>query len=55
MKTKIKKTKPKADTIKIMREIRDQLSTEIMNMTYEEERAYLDRLLSKGPAKKGDV
>ena len=30
-----------------MREIRDKISLEIMNMTYEEERAYLDKLLSK--------
>ncbi len=31
-----------------MREIRDQLSLEIMNMTYEVGRAYLDKLLKEG-------
>lgn len=30
-----------------MREIRDQLSREIMNMTYVEEKAYLKKLLAK--------
>ena len=34
------------DAIKTMREIRDKLSKEIMNMTFEEERLYLDKLLS---------
>lgn len=34
-----------------MREIRDKLSLEIMNMTYEEERAYLDKLLAQGETK----
>ena len=45
MKTKIKKTIENFDAIKTMREIRDQMSLEIMNMTYEEERSYLDKLL----------
>ena len=31
-----------------MREIRDKISLEIMNMTYEEERSYLDNLLKQG-------
>ena len=48
MKTKIKKTVYNFDAIKTMREIRDQLSSEIMNMTYEEERKYLDSLLKNG-------
>ena len=30
-----------------MREIRDKISLEIMDMTYEEERAYLDKLLEQ--------
>ncbi len=34
------------DAIKVMREIREAISLEIMNMTFEEERAYLDKLLS---------
>jgi hypothetical protein len=40
------------DAIKVMREIRDKISLEIMNMTYEEERAYLDKLLAAGHKKK---
>lgn len=48
METKIKKTEKKFDAIKVMREIRDKFSLEIMNMTYEEERAYLDKLIAKG-------
>ena len=39
------------DAIKVMRQIRDKLSLEIMNMSFEEERAYLDKLLSKGNKK----
>jgi hypothetical protein len=47
-----KKTKAKEfDAVKTMREIRDQLSREIMNMTFEEEKAYLKKLLSKKSAK----
>jgi hypothetical protein len=34
-----------------MREIRDKISLEIMNMTYAEERAYLDNLLLQGKTK----
>jgi hypothetical protein len=34
-----------------MRQIRDKLSLEIMNMTFEEERAYIDKLLSEGNKK----
>ena len=48
METKIKKTEKQFDAIKTMREIRDKLSLEIMNMTYEEERAYLDKLIANG-------
>ncbi len=50
METKIKKVKKKFDAVKVMREIRDKISLEIMNMTYEEERAYLDKLLQQGQA-----
>ena len=35
------------DAVKTMREIRDQLSKEIMNMTFAEEKAYLRKLLAK--------
>lgn len=47
-----KRKKEKAfDAVKMMREIRDQLSREIMNMTHEEEKVYLKKLLSKKPKK----
>lgn len=42
----------KFDAIKVMREIRDKISAEIMNMTYEQERAYLDKLLEEGKKSK---
>jgi len=41
----------KSDTIKVMREIREKLSIKIMNMSFEEERAFLDKLLSEGTKK----
>lgn len=44
--------KKKFDTIKTMREIRDRISLEIMNMTYEQERAYLDKLLANSETNK---
>jgi hypothetical protein len=52
MEKKIKKTNKKFDAIRVMREIRDRISLEIMNMTYDEERAYLDKLISEGKSKK---
>ena len=51
METKTKKIAKKFDSIKVMREIRDKISLEIMNMTYEEEREYLDKLIAEGQAK----
>jgi hypothetical protein len=36
------------DAIRTMREIRDAFSLEIMTMTYEEERSYVDMLLAQG-------
>lgn len=51
METKNKKDTKTFDSIKVMRQIRDKLSLEIMNMSFEEERAYLDKLLSKGNKK----
>ena len=51
MEAKIKKVDKKFDTIKTMREIRDKLSREIMNMNYEQERAYLDKILADGKLK----
>ena len=38
--------------IKVMREIRDNTSIEIMDMTYEEERIYLDKIIAEGKANK---
>jgi hypothetical protein len=52
MEQKNKTVKKKFDAIKAMREIRDKMSAEIMNMTYEQERAYLDKLLAQGQKKK---
>jgi hypothetical protein len=51
METKNKKVTKTLDTIKVMRQIREKLSLEIMNMSFEEERAYLDKLLSEGNKK----
>lgn len=51
METKNKNVAKTFDAIKVMRQIRDKLSLEIMNMSFEEERAYLDKLLSDGNKK----
>jgi hypothetical protein len=51
METKNKKVTKTLDTIKVLRQIREKLSLEIMNMSFEEERAYLDKLLSEGNKK----
>ena len=48
MEQKNKKAEKTFDAVKVMREIRDKLSLEIMNMTYQQERAYLDAILKKG-------
>lgn len=47
METRDKKVKKKFDAIKMTRKIRDKMSLEIMDMTYEEEREYLKKLLAK--------
>ncbi|MBK7987274.1 MAG: hypothetical protein IPK11_10265 [Ignavibacteria bacterium] len=51
METKTKQTEKKFNAITTMLEIRDKISLEIMNMTYEEERPYLDKLLVQGQTK----
>ncbi|MFZ4799980.1 MAG: hypothetical protein ACOYMA_20995 [Bacteroidia bacterium] len=51
MEKKVKIKEKKFDAIKTMREIRDKISLEIMNMNYEQERAYLDKLLEQGKVK----
>ena len=50
MKTKTITKEKNFDAVKTMRDIRDQLSKEIMNMTFAEEKAYLKKLLSKKKA-----
>ena len=35
------------DPVKMMREIRDELTSEIKNMSFAEEKAYLKKLLAK--------
>jgi len=48
-KTKNKKTVIKDfDPVKMMRDIRDKLTKEIADMTYEQEKDYIKKLLSKG-------
>lgn len=42
------------DAIKTMRQIRDDISLEIKDMTYTEERAYLDELLAAGKKDKNN-
>lgn len=42
----------KFDAIKTMRAIRDEISREIIDMTFEEQRAYLDKLLAESKVKK---
>ncbi len=44
------KSKTSPNMVKRMREIREELSAKIMDMTYEEEKAYLDKLLSEAKA-----
>lgn len=39
--------KTKKGVVKDLRKIRDQISHEIMEMTFTEERVYLDKLLSE--------
>lgn len=51
IKESTKKKEKAFDAVKMMRKIRDQLSREIMNMTHEEEKAYLKKLLAKKPTK----
>ena len=52
MKYPIKKPKKDFDAVKMMRDIRDQLSREMMNMTHDQQIAYIKRLLKEGPVKK---
>ena len=51
MKTKSKNKKITTedfDPVKMMRDIRDQLTQEVTGMTFEQEKAYLKKLIAKG-------
>ena len=48
MGSKVKREANTFDAIQMMRKIRDEISLEIMDMTYEEEKAYLEKLLAEG-------
>jgi hypothetical protein len=48
----MKTTTPKLDLVKKMREIRDALSFEIMDMTFEQEREYIKKQLAELKLKK---
>jgi hypothetical protein len=45
------KHKTTSGMVKAMREIRDKISNEIKDMSFEEERAYLDKLLKSRPVR----
>ena len=40
------------DAAKMMRDIRDKISRDIMHMTHDEQRAYMKKLRDEAPAKK---
>ena len=42
----------KFDAIKTMRDIRDQMSLSIANMSFEEEKAHLDKLIAQAKLQK---
>ena len=42
------KGKKKFDAVKMMREIRDKLSKEFMNMSYEEQKRYIEEKVKPG-------
>ena len=44
------KTKKKYSTVAALRKIREKLSKEIMNMSFEEEKVYLKKLLNQNPS-----
>ena len=45
------KTEKKFDAVKMMREIRDKISSETQDMTFEELRVYIDNKLLESKAK----
>jgi hypothetical protein len=52
METKNKKKQATFNAVKTMRDIREKISREIMDMTFEEERAFLDKLISEKASSK---
>ena len=48
----MKTTKDKKDIVKKMRKIRDELSHEIMDMSYEEQKDYIKKQLAELKSKK---
>jgi len=52
MKYPIKKAKKDFDCVKMMRDIRDKISRDIMHMTHDEQRVYFEKLRNQGPTKK---
>ena len=44
------KKKDKFDAVKMMREIRDKISKDIKGMTFEEEQAYLEKIIANKKA-----
>lgn len=52
MKQPIEKPKKDFDCVKMMRDIRDKISRDIMNMTHDEQRTYFKKLRAKAPTKK---
>ncbi len=52
MKQTLKKKEKDFDAVKMMREIRDKMSREMMHMTHEEQLAYIRSRLAKAPVKK---
>ncbi len=52
MKHPTKKPKKKFDAVQMMRDIRDKMSRDMMNMTHDEQLAYINNLLEKGKVKK---
>ena len=52
MKYAIDKNKKGFDCVKMMRDIRDQISREIAGMTFEEQRDWMKKQLAKKPVKK---
>jgi len=52
MKYPMKKPKKDFDCVKMMRDIRDKISRDIMHMTHDEQRVYFEKLRAQAPAKK---